>query len=430
MIDKDRAPVTDAQVSLKPSILDARYETTSTTANSLGQFEFRQLEPGIYRPFVDGGNYRLIGDPPVVQVGYGGVSDPVELVVESGHRLTVGVRDEHGMCVGPGAALVIDREDSPIHAHPVGGGLELSAVPTGGHLLRCSCLNGLVRELRVEVSADSVAVCDFGFGSTVEGQVLGDAGQAVSGASVNVVGRELYAITDEDGSFVLGGLPAEDLSLRVYAPGFRPSRAQRFRVEDDQRITGVEFVLDEGACVEGTVELLVEGNEELILASRMHGNIRLARGTRGFRACGFVAGASEAFSVNGPLGPLPVSRSRSGPFAGSITLSTEDPIRSTTIVVDNRHFRLRGTVQASGEPVEGASVVAMRVAEGMRQCFRARLGAAASAATHADGEFLFDLLPAGRWMIAAQGPEGEDGCIFLEVDEDSDVRIDVGPAVP
>lgn len=430
VLDKERVPVMDVPVSLKPSILDARFEATLTTSNSFGEFEFQQLEPGTYRALVDGGSYRLIGEPPVVQVGYGGVSDRIELMVESGHRLTIDIRDEHRVCEGPGAALVVDRESATLLAHRAGGGLEISAVPTGNHLLRCSCLNGIVREREVDVSTDSTVVCDYDFGATVEGRVRSDSGQGVSGASVNIVGQERYAISSEDGAFVLGALPAGDILLEVYARGFRPSRSQRFHLEDAQRVAGVDFSLHEGACVEGAVELLLEGNDELTLVSRMHGDIQLSKGDRSFRACGFDAGASEAFSVGGPLGPLPVSLSRSGPFAGSVRLTAEDPSRLVTILVDNRYFRLRGTVRASGEPVEGATVLAVRVAEGKKRCFRPRLGAAASAATHADGEFLFDLLPAGPWMIAAQGPEGEDGCAFLVVDEDSDIRIDIGMSAP
>ncbi len=422
VVDIEGVPVSDVEVALRPSIMDARYETSTTQSDGVGRFVFSGLGPGVYRPFVQDGRYRSIDKSLTLQVGFADLDAEIKIIVSEGYRLSIDVRDEDHICTGASAALVVDGLASPLRARSRGfSRLEIASVPVGEHLLRCTCLNGGEHERRLEIRGDSHVACDFAGRAVIRGRVVDEYGDGVAGASINVIGEHRYATSGEHGGFSLVAGPDEELSIQANSRGTMPSEMRRIDPPGSGGLSGIELVLGRGECLKGRVQVLPQSQDSLSLYSAKYGHIALDR-RREFELCGLAQGESTEIRARGPLGPLPIARGL-GEFSGSVRLVAEDSGTPIDLRVDSRTFSLQGVVIGpDGEGIADAIVIAIGVDEEIHRCFHPRLGVV-HAATHAEGDFEIDHLSSARWMVSAEAKDGAFGCVFVRVEGDTEITI-------
>ncbi|HFE45410.1 MAG TPA: carboxypeptidase regulatory-like domain-containing protein [Nannocystis exedens] len=422
VVDVGGTPVGDVEVALRPSIMDARYQVLTAQSDQDGHFVFPGLGPGVYRPFVQDGRYRSVDESLALEVGFADVHAEVEIIVAEGGRLTIDVMDEHHVCTGASASLVVHALGSSMQARSRGfARLEIASVPTGEHLLRCTCLNGGGTERRIEIRGDSRVTCDFNDRVLLRGRVVDEDGDGVAGASVNVIGQHRYASSDEQGAFSLALGQEEALSIQANSRAHRPSEVIRVDPVGSGGAADIELVLGRGECIHGRVQVSPQSQDSLSLFSATRGKIFLDSAQK-FEVCGLAPGESIEVRALGPLGALPIALGF-GEFSGSVRLIAEDSSSPLELRVDSRTFSLQGVVIGPvGEGIADAIVIATRVDEGVTRCFHPRSGVV-SAATHAEGDFEIDRLSSGRWMVSAAAMDGAFGCVFVSVEDDTEITI-------
>ncbi len=102
----------------------------------------------------------------------------------------------------------------------------------------------------------------FQLGASLSGSVRGDDGQPLAGASVSTRGRmgppwgnanATSGATDERGLFQLQGVPAGKVTLHVQKDGWLEATGEPLQVVDGQSVRGLEFVLESGLRISGSV---------------------------------------------------------------------------------------------------------------------------------------------------------------------------------
>ncbi len=390
-----------------------------------GRFEFRGLSAGDFSLQVRKPGFATRALDPV-KVAEG--AQPLEIVLEAGATISGFVRDRAGK--GLEGRTVVAREPGvrgPLagartEEPSAGDGAFLIEGLTPGRTYEVALMDLAApgrRGAPVVAPAEGVELVAAGLGR-IEGVALdAESGLPLRDFGVSYEARErggrLFVrggprggalapgekleVHDDEGRFVLDGVPAGTWDVEASAPGYEKARAGAVTLEEDGQATGVEVRLRRGATLSGRV--IEEGSGRPVADAEV--NAEPQGGEPRFRfgddeEGGARTGPDGRFELTG-LAPGAYSVSATHPDFAEASESAQVKGPSATVELRlGRGSRLAGVVASGGRPVAGASVVLSAAGEG----FGGPFGPGAQSVTSDDaGRFRFERLTPGRYTMLA-----------------------------
>lgn len=251
----------------------------------------------------------------------------------------------------------------------------------------------------IEVPTREPVVLVLEEAARVSGEVVTEGGEPVAGAAVHLGGRALpagtagipmrpaelarRAATDAAGRFVLEDVASGEAELRAEAEGFQPSAAVPVQIVPGQTVDGVRIVLAPGAVLAGTVSL------------RSGGPAAGARVTAG--PVSALADADGLYRLAGiPPGPRQVEVRHPGSNRLVRQVEIAPGTNAADFVLDGGQPVAGRVTDEDGDAIEGA-----RVEIRLQDPWDPH---AYTAASDADGGFLFSAVATGLYDLRAGSP--------------------------
>ncbi len=123
-------------------------------------------------------------------------------------------------------------------------------------------LVSIVSSLTVTARSESPTPTPPAGSASIEGNVRDGSGSPIGGAKVRAhlhswgefESFSLTAETDSSGTYGFYNLPAANVNLSVKADGYTRLKRERIKLGRDERITGIDFTLQEGLAISGRVQ--------------------------------------------------------------------------------------------------------------------------------------------------------------------------------
>lgn len=411
----DAAPARGVLVRLGP---------VETETDEEGRYELRAVPPGPWGLVVEGDGF-VRPTPRTVVVEEGVPRHDVDLEVLRTATLTGIVRrpDDAGL---DGVTVILDwpprdgglspHEEFPLTVRPDGAFRLTDLVPGDGITLTARCEGAVpltVSGLSLVPGAESApVVLDFEIGGALHGRVVDPTAEPVPGAIVSawafLADRRVdlsTTQTDDQGRFILSGVPGSEIHLLVVPPAGHPSRHGEFgplRGVVEQDVDAGTLTLAAGEVLRGRVEGAPAG--AVVNAWDASGPAGVAQVTDGlFELGGLVPGELQLFAQLGDdVGAaVAVDVPHPGPVAMTWHAAAVLPVR----VTDERdHPVVEGDLLAN--PVEDPSRPAAHGAI-PPEPVGARLRDAA-------GRVSLALAP-GRWRLSLVSEQGHFGAADVVV---------------
>lgn len=260
-------------------------------------------------------------------------------------------------------------------------------------------------------------------GVTVRGIVLDASLAPVAGANVRMrswehfdarflVGRSVEGTTDDEGRYELAGLLAGDVTMRVVADGFLLSKRELGPHVNGATRDGVDFRLDAGARLTGTV--VWPDGAPAVGASVRTASVGGAWGSGG----SMRTGEDGKFAFEGlGSGPRRVGAWCEHPTDGALWRVTLDsvPVGDVTLTLEEGAQLTGIVVDDEGTPIDSGRVTATPVGAGSgAQTVKSRFKRSA-------GVFTLDGVGPGAWDLTATARDHGDSLpVRIEVPLDSD----------
>lgn len=233
----------------------------STTSDSEGRFNLRQLEPAIYSVRAAAQNYAP-SEPKTREVLTDRATRELELVLEPGASIHGIVRSTEGHPID-GASVTWSQAGAVTDED---GRFRLEGVSLGSRKLTVSH-PGFEDERRVVGVSLGANRADFVLrpGLQVQGRVVEPSGTPVSGATVTLAGggslEDYHATSDASGAFEFGRVARGSYRVAARKDGYAPRRHPTPVAVANFPVTGLELTLRRGTVVFG--QLLGLSREEL-----------------------------------------------------------------------------------------------------------------------------------------------------------------------
>lgn len=223
----------------------------------------------------------------------------------------------------------------------------------------------------------------------------------------------LEAITDQDGTFRIGGLDDGRYNLRAHADGYARAVSGRFPVRVEGRsVAGVDFVLHRGITLRG----VVTGRPPDALAG-----IRITAAQERLLGGMTTLDLKGRFQLD-ELGPgtwTVSAQERDGrTVERSVTLDT-GPGETFVELNFEPGLTLTGEVRSQGQPLAGGDI---HLVEGAR-----RYGPARTARIDQQGRFRIEGLAAGSYKVMVAEPNGVSHTRQVELEGDQNLLVDLNP---
>ena len=447
VLDADGEGVANAYIWLRldrnPGLSRTAWSTPltqhETTADGDGRFRFEALGAGPWTVDIAGG--QLAEDIDSIRLRPGEERE-IELRLRARARLAGVVTDPYGEPVAGAEILVqpIDLASQVTATHhsartDAGGAYEAYRVPSGRARIvaRHPDYQDGVTEVVIERGTNEVDL-KLQPGWEISGTVSTAAGSPVPLARVEAHPVEptlsldeladaqrqvlprlpLEAITDQDGSYRIGGLGDGRYELRAHADGYARAASGRFPVRvEGQSVTGVDFVLHRGITLSG----VVTGRPPDALAGIS------VRAVQERLLGGMTTPDLEGRFQLGELGPgewTVTAEERDGrTVERSVTLDT-GPGEAFIELNFEPGLTLTGEVRSQGQPLAGGD---LHVIEGTRSYGRAR-----TVRIDQQGRFHIDGLAAGSYKVMIAEPNGVTHSREIELQADQDILVDLNPS--
>ena len=257
-------------------------------------------------------------------------------------------------------------------------------------------------------------------GLRIRGVVRTRDGTPIGGATVLTYARSESAtrppttVSDEDGTFALGGLQPGNMPLHVSAPGYAPLQQSVAAGADD-----LELVLDPGGTVIGSV---VDAKGQPVDGATLFAQTEETGENRGHGFATADEGGGR-FTLRDLRSGRYVIQARAPKHGEAAAQAVVGAGRTTDVgaVRLRPGGTVRGTVvDAAGEPVAGASV---RVETGTPR--------ALDSIAQTDGRGAFEIagVPPGQFHVAARHPAFAPGRAPAEIESETDT-VDVRVVLP
>jgi hypothetical protein len=422
LVDEAGAPVADGWVSARaagpnePGLV--RIEPEGMT-DERGEVALELPGPGRYEVAAQAPG--MLNATRMVEVGPGGLTDPVTLTLASGAVVLGRVEGPDGGALPEAMVSVLDPPDFILlsdlgpeaSAETAGdGSFRLDGLPTGPRSF-VAVRRGFrkqVRDLDVRPGENRL---DFRLepGVSVSGRVVDRDGAPVPGVSVSLQGGTTFpgqAVSEPDGSFVLPGVSADTYQLHAQKEGYADRRIEGVLVANEP-VAGLEVRLLPPGAIRGRILGLdfAALSSVLVLATNDMTPIEASVDFAGnYRIDDLAPGDWTVTAMAG-------SRLQQG-------LARVEAGAETVLDLElGAGHRLTGRVLSGGRPMARATVVL-----GGRES-----GSGGLSTTGLDGSFRFDGLAAGTYELHVMRDFGSfrQGRT-IEIDGDTEVTIDVGAA--
>jgi hypothetical protein len=421
-------PVAGVAVELGPPPLSLLPSWPRAVTDARGRFEFRQLAPGSYRPFVSDGRWHAQLER--IELGFVERREDLRIVVSAGHHVRVDVRAPDGtQCLEPHARMVGVERDGGNRDED--GFVTLAAIPSGVHRLVAGCEGALEVEQQVEVTADSTFEITTAEGLIVRGRTIDERGEPVPGALVRadparsgLAHGNISTESDQSGEFELQGLaPGKVLVTAARSDRVSPPPVELELLADSHTPPFVELQLERGHCISGHVE---GGPAELVVVAgdgqRSITYLRLSAERR-FELCGFESeGRVWLEDGAGVRAPFVHDATEVQQLALRFPAASERSLELRVVADPDRTIQIR--VEADGAPVDEA-LVRVGPASGPRDpliCGRPFPIMVINHGVTDDGAVSFEELWPGYYYVHAEA-EGAQGCAIVSLDERSPATI-------
>lgn len=410
----------------------------NATTDSEGRFQFEALGAGPWT--IDIAGEQLAEDVDAIRLGPG-EERQIELRLRAHARLAGVVTDPYGEPVAGAEVLVQPRDPAGqvTGTHhgartDAGGAYDAYRVPSGPARIvaRHPDYRDGVAEVVIE-GGTNVVDLKLQPGWEISGTVSTAAGSPVALARVEahpvepplsldeladaqrqVLPRlQLEAVTDEDGTYRIGGLDDGRYELRAHADGYARAASGHLPVRiDGGSVAGIDFVLHRGITLQG----VVTGRPSAALAgiSVKAAQERLLGGMT-------TPDLGGRFQMN-DLGPGKWTISaveRDGrTVERSVTLET-GPGEAFVELNFEPGLTLTGEVRSQGQPLAGGEV---HLIEGTRRYRPAR-----TVRIDQQGRFRIDGLAAGSFKVLIAEPSGVAHSRAIELQADQDILVDLNP---
>lgn len=235
--DPAGAPIPGARLSLRPENREgsSRNPRTNSRRNGLtddrGEAFFENLAPGGYVVRIRKRGYYHTEGSGQFQVAEGTINTH-KCVLEKGGSVSGTIYDETGK-PAKGARITLNGQTSAgrrlTRSYPrtrMDGAYRFDAVPSGTYDVTAR-LNGYIEKtvenlvLRPEEAIEDISI-NLSRGGSISGRVLLEDGTPVRGVKVFAYweNRFSYAITDNEGDFLIQGLEGDEFRLQAYKRGF------------------------------------------------------------------------------------------------------------------------------------------------------------------------------------------------------------------
>ena len=361
-------------------------------------------------------------------------SEPVVLHLRAGAKLAVEVVGSDGKPIDADVEL---RGDDPQRAHAPGGHATFAPVVAGPYMVVASAPGMAPAHQLVRVAGDSKARVVLAPGAPVSGKVVDDHGAPVAGARVvwlasgRFVGQADWRLdavtTNSDGAWTIAALPAGSFRFVATHPEHASGTSSLVVLDGAHETTGVVVPLPPGAVVHGKV---VDSTQQPVDGARV--DIAPARGPnrrQGMRDAPRIAysDAHGEFTIRGlPRAPLTATAFHDrGASSGVDVDTTSGEAKDITITLDLTASIAGTVVDAAGQPIEGAQVIAFAT---QRAGFNFARVTNDIALTDAGGRFRIGGLAEGEYSLRAnragvarnfggRGRRGSDGVTAKTGDE-------------
>lgn len=410
----------------------------NATTDSEGRFQFEALGAGPWT--VDIAGEQLAEDVDAIRLGPG-EERQIELRLRAHARLAGVVTDPYGEPVAGAEVLVQPRDPAGqvTGTHhgartDAGGAYDAYRVPSGPARIvaRHPDYRDGVSEVVIE-GGTNVVDLKLQPGWEISGTVSTAAGSPVALARVEAHPIEpplsldeladaqrqvlpmlqLEAVTDEDGTYRIGGLDDGRYELRAHADGYARSASGRLPVRvEGGSVAGIDFVLHRGITLRGVVT--GRPSEALAGISVKAAQERLLGGMT-------TPDLEGRFQLDA-LGPgrwtVSAEEGDGRRVERSVTLET-GPGEAFVELNFEPGFTLTGEIRSQGRPFAGGEVY---VVEGTR-----RYGPARTARIDQQGRFRIEGLATGSFKVMLAEPNGVTHYRRIEIQGDQNVLFDLNP---
>jgi len=446
VLDSDGEGVANAYISLaldRNPVLSRTAWSTALTRHEArtdgnGRFQFEALGAGPWAVGVAG--EQLAEDAGVIRLRPGEERE-IELRLRVQGRLAGVVTDPYGEPVA-GAEVLVQPLDAAGHVTSThqgartdaGGGYQAYRAPTGRARIvaRHPDYRDGVAEVVIERGTNEVDL-KLQPGWEISGTVSTATGAPVPLArveahpveppvSLNETGdaRQQYVpwvpletVTDQDGTYRIGGLDDGRYELRAHADGYARAASGRFPVRvEGQSVAGIDFVLQQGLSLRG----VVTGRPPDALAG-----IRITASQERLLGGMTTLDLAGRFQLD-ELGPGTWTVRAEEPdgrtVERSVTLGTGQGEAFVELNFDPG-FALTGEVRSQGQPLVGSEVA---LVESTR-----RYGPARTARIDQAGRFRIDGLAAGSYKLMVAEPNGVTHSRQVDVQGAQNILVDLNP---
>ncbi len=258
-------------------------------------------------------------------------------------------------------------------------------------------------------------------GAVVQGQVrLRGSDEPVAGATVSQGFSENFdfesgglsgAVTDAEGRFVLRGLKSGTIGLTAFGPGFASREPTEVEVGIGEEVTGVVILVDKAYSITGFV---VDKRDKdkgidgvLVGAYNFNGQVHLARDSTADDGYFEIHGVQNGTFMIGAAGEERVVTL----MGQQVTVKDADVV--DVIIELDAGVTLSGRVDPPSAARIGLDVDPESI--GLGTIASAVGAAAATTRAAADGSFSLRGVPPGKFALVAQGDDGSEGRIEVNV---------------
>ncbi len=446
VLDADGEGVANAYVWLRldrsPGFSRTAWSTALTQHEAMadgdGRFRFEALGAGPWT--IDVAGEQLAEEVGAVRLRPGEERE-IELRLRAQALLAGVVTDRYGEPVAGAEILVqpIDPAGQVTGTHhsartDAGGGYQAYRVPSGPARIvaRHPDYRDSVAEVVIELGTNEVDL-KLLLGWEISGTVTTAAGSPVTLARVEahpvepplsldeqanarrryLPGVPLEAITDQDGTYRIGGLDDGRYSLRAHADGYARATSGRFPVRvEGGSVAGIDFVLHRGITLRG----VVTGRPPEALAGI---SVRAAQERLlGGMTTPDLEGRFQLDALGAGRWTVSAEEGDGRRVERSVTLET-GPGEAFVELNFEPGFTLTGEIRSQGRPFAGGEVY---VVEGTR-----RYGPPRTARIDQQGRFRIEGLAAGSFKVMVAEPNGVTHSRQIEIQGDQNVLFDLNP---